>query len=215
MIRWFTIGAAIAVLLTAACGPLQSENVGRAAVSGILSTARGGAAAATPPLSRATIEAASGPLIYAAVLQRGTSATLSLAGTNSGKDTWIAVDGISLTVQDGLLIATRGLGDDLMAADVAKLRQGFQDGRQTRRVHDYLTGQDEIRRQTYDCTMAAKGSTDIVIFERRQSVTLYEETCTGSASVFLNRYWRDGSGVIWKSQQFVSPGVGHIEIQRL
>ena len=210
--------AALALMaLGAGCGP-GAETGTLAGIAVQIVGGGGGDQAATEPqigLTREIIEQSGQELILVTVPSRGAAATLIRAGQNGDKVTWISPDGIGLTYRGGILIATRGFGDDLMAADVADLARGLRAGRLAVRVHDYLDGEDQILRRTFQCDLQGGGSETIEIVERVYRTRVVEEVCRTRGGGFTNRYWIDGSGRILQSVQFVSPQVGFVVTQRL
>ena len=55
------------------------------------------------------------PIILISSLEQNNQATLVALGNNDQKLTWVSADGISLTYDQGILIATRGYSEDLLA----------------------------------------------------------------------------------------------------
>lgn len=207
-------------LLASACGPQYEEGASilRAIQSGVLQ--RGGqgegGAVARPQFSRQAIEESGADYILASVPSRSSLALVQRVGANGPEVTWISEDGISVTYERGVLVATRGLGPDLMAANVsgtvAAMRQG---GGTTRRVHEYLDGTDQIVRFTYDCRVEIAGNERITIYERSYNTVKYDESCESGTQSFTNSYWVGDGGVVWKSRQLISPPVGYLDSERL
>jgi hypothetical protein len=167
-------------------------------------------------LTRDLIDETPSPLLLAELPERGASAGL-IKVAPSGQDTvWIASDGISITFRhNGLLVATRGLGDDLMAADLSQVQARIQTGGRVARVHDHLNGNDQIVRLSYDCIIENEGRAVIDIYEIRYQTTVMAETCQGDGESFTNRYWITDSGIIQKSIQWVSPSVKYLISEQL
>lgn len=209
------IAALAVVALTASCGP----EAGTGTLAGIAGqVVSGGGQSQSDPragLTREIIEQSGQELILVSVPSRDAAASLIRAGQNGDKVTWISPDGIGLTFRNGILIATRGFGDDLMAADVSDLNRGLSAGRLTVRVHDYLDGEDQIVRRTFQCDLAGGGADTIEIIERSYRTRIIEERCRTRGGSFTNRYWIDGTGRIVQSVQFVSAPVGFVVTQRL
>lgn len=213
-----------AALALSGCGNQKSEQSPfiSALAQGIGTTVRGGqdsgsgAAAGTPALDRAALEAAGGEYMLAAVPSRGAAALVQKVGSNGAKSTWLSPDGISVTFESGLLVATRGLGPDLMAAQapglIAALRHGA--GEYTR-IHEYLDGNDQIVRQSYVCRVTRAGGETITVVDRSYATVKHEENCTSGGQSFQNLYWQDSSGVTRKSRQLISPPVGYLDSERL
>lgn len=199
------------------CGPAAQTGTLVGVASQVVG---GGGGGQTQPdagmgLTREIVEQSDQELILVSVPSRDAAATLIRAGQNGDKVTWISPDGIGLTFRNGVLIATRGFGHDLMAADVVDLNRGLTPGRLAVRVHDYLDGEDQIIRRTFQCDLRAGGSETIEIVERTYRTRILEETCRTPGGSFTNRYWIDGSGRIVQSAQFVSAEVGFVVTRRL
>ncbi|WP_191090215.1 YjbF family lipoprotein [Histidinibacterium aquaticum] len=207
----------IGALTLSACGSGNEENLSviRSLRDAIFNQGESGAAA-RPQFSRQAIEESGQDFILAGVPSRGALALLQQAGTNRGAETWVAEDGVSATYRNGILIATKGLGPDLMAADVsgtvAALRQG---GGTAVRTHEYLDGNDQIIRYRYECAVQSAGSERITIYERSYDTVKYEESCESGLQRFTNTFWVGQDGVVWKSRQLISPPVGYLDSERL
>lgn len=200
------------------CG---SENNQRGEVGALTKAAiknavskRSGAPAA-PQLTRAAIDASPVPLVHARILSRGAEATLAPVAVNGGNETWMSGDPITLTLRSGILIATRGLGEDMISAsapDAATVRRGTG---QTSRSFFHLDGENHTVRQNFACFLSNAGQQQFAMFERAYETLYITETCTGDGPEFTNEYWIDSAGKILKSRQWVSPSVGKLELQRV
>ena len=77
--------------------------------------------------------------------ETGAVAVLGPVSRSGNVTVWQTLDGITLSFQRGVLIATRGLGDDLMSADVEgalDLLRGRDDGGYYPHIRSYLDGED-------------------------------------------------------------------------
>lgn len=208
--------------LVASCGPLGSGLPIKGAIGvvrTIVSAEPQPDAAATNPrmaLSRDAIEALPNDLILVEIPARQAVATLVKGATNGATTTWMSPDGISVTLNGAILQATRGLGPDLMGADTAGVRDLIAGRAQkiTRR-YSYLDGGDRTVILNFGCEVRSRTPEPIEIFERRYATTKVEEYCEGSGIGFTNFYWADASGTVWKSRQFVSPGIAYAMIEIL
>lgn len=151
-----------------------------------------------------------GPLLVAYLPQSGALAGLVPFGENGSHISWATQDDRSLVLQYGVLTATRGLGDDLMSADVSgtirALRSGGGEGYP--RVYRHLGGDGRTAVTAMECEMKA--------FPVSQgSARKFEETCVSDTKSATNSYWIDRAGRILRSNEFVSDGVGSMEIRNL
>lgn len=226
---WITglCGVALVAGLSA-CGPLHGDDPRAASIRRVVSNlvpsnAAGSTEASdsTPAvqapttLTRAQIDAQDSALLRLSVISFDATGLVFFAGTNGSKVTWISAEGASFIFDGGLLVGTRGLGDDLMGSDVAAAAQSLSGGGNHTRVLDFLNGLSQIERQAFQCVTIRTGRENITIVEKTYATSIFEETCTGESGGFKNIYWRDANGVIWQSRQWISAAVGYLAYQRL
>lgn len=153
-----------------------------------------------------------GPRLQVQIASRGANALLTRGAINDDVETWFTVDNISLSFRDGVLVASRGLGFDLMAADtrgtLAALAGMGEDV--YRRQMRYLTGDHHSTYLTAGCSMASAGPETV---DGRRLERL-EESCQARQYEFTNLFWRDQNGSVVKSRQWLSPEIGYITVSR-
>ena len=112
-------GAALLALL-AACGPMNSNGLGAGAAArvGAITGLRPEPAAQAPALPTAALAEGPGNVLMVTLLGRNAVAAMTRAGSNNGVETWRTAKGVTLSFRDGILVASRGLGGDLMGANV-------------------------------------------------------------------------------------------------
>jgi len=207
----------------AACGPLNQNNaklgVVRDVTAGLIAAGAGAEAEQEEPateqaLTREFIDAQGGELMRMSVISREATALVVLGGRNGGKETWFSSDGLSVSLENGLLIGTRGFGDDLMGADITAAQESLNEGGSHIRTFDFLNGLGQIERLSLQCTTVQARRDQLTILERTFDTAVLEETCEGAGHNIKNTYWQGHSGVIWQSRQWVSEGVGYIGYQR-
>ena len=215
-----TLVTITALLVATACGPLAQN---QPLVSGVEGLANAGSdlwgEAPVDPrasLTREAIDAAPNDLLLFARVDEELASTFARAASNGGVNTWVSDAGDSLTLRKGLVVATRGLGNDLMGADLAQVYPALVRGSgSATRIHDYLGGEDQIVRRSYQCQITTLRSDVIEIIQRRYETRVVREACTGEAGSFTNVYWIDAAGAIWQSRQWVSARVGAVDVQKL
>lgn len=172
-------------------------------------------------ITRAMLAGVTDPLIRVTRLPDGPVATLVPAARGGPAAapliTWRGRDPVTLTTRGGLLVATRGLGRDLMSSDLQGLAQALRaGGGRYARSHVVLVGNTDALTLSFDCTLRAEGAETITILERSVATTRFTEACAGPAGTFGNTYWRGaGDGTLWQSQQWAGPDFGHVRIERL
>ncbi|WP_435988427.1 YjbF family lipoprotein [Sulfitobacter sp. SH24] len=135
-------------------------------------------------------------LLIARLESRDQASVLIQSGVNRDVETYVTPDGISLSLRDGVLVGTRGLGFDLMNTDVSETAISNR-GRAVR-VHRYLDGESKIVIKSYICDY--RGVDPIV------------ESCKGKDTQFQNSYRVSASEIV-ASRQWIGPEVGYIQIE--
>ena len=130
---------------------------------------------------------------------------------NGTNETWLAQNGFSASYADGILVATRGLGEDILAASVPGIRAAIRDGGGTgQRVRDRIGDLNQILQESFECTIVAGESETVNLGLRQVETRKYAEICRGARLQFENSYWVDASGEIVTSLQFVTQEVGYL-----
>lgn len=143
--------------------------------------------------------------------------TLVPLSVNRGTEQWTDADGGGILRRHGILVGTRGLGFDLLTADVDGLARALRagGGRDVLRVNRHLRGDDRIAVRRYLCDVVAVGSETLAFYGRSVRTTVWEERCQGEEDAFVNRYWRENDGTVRRSRERVSPEVGHVDLSLL
>lgn len=207
-----------ALLALAACSTREEDPSAVSVLDRLRERIAAGGAPETPDFempSRAEIDARRGALLYAALPGAGAEALLTPVARNAGTVTWLTGDGVTLTTRNGLIVASRGLGDDLMSADVSGVFPALEDGGPGRRIHYRLDGDNRTRATEFDCKVTGEGTERVEIAGRAVEAIRVAESCRGGGESFVNRYWISAQGRIVQSEQWLTPGVGAVTTRRL
>lgn len=159
-----------------------------------------------------------GPLMFAALPDRGVEAGLVPGPMNGTVALWATPDGGTLSFDRGVLTATRGLGGDLMSSDVsdvvsAVLYGGLSEGD---RVHTYLDQENQLVLRALRCAYSRQSGVPSSTLARTFTATQVSERCFDAAGgEIANEYWLDTTGRVRKSLQWVGPDVGYLESEWL
>ena len=135
---------------------------------------------------------------------------------NGGEITIALQSGPTAAFDNGVLVATRGFGDDLFTLDSRGVLEVLRAGGGTlSRRMETLDAQDQIRTSTFACTIVAAGSESVDLGLRELSLRRFDENCRSEALVIDNIYWVDDAGRIAASRQFVSPTVAYLRVNAL
>lgn len=212
--RGTTLGLLVAAL--AACGSDKGANenmrLAGGAVKSVTAIMRPAKATAAQPANTEAMVASalrsnSGPLILAGVESRGMQTILGMTGENGGMRTYVTPGQQSLILRNGIVVGSRGFGNDLMSADVAGVSALIRTRRagSGERTHRYLDGEGIERPLPLRCTVqtgaAQEGGLQVI------------ESCAGNGAKFENHYLVNGAGGIVVSRQWIGPAMGHVTIQ--
>ena len=136
-------------------------------------------------------------------------------GQNADVQTWSSTSYTTISLREGLVVATRGLGPDIMSATVPPLATLSAARGQYQRSYYYLDGADQRQVLTYDCTLSAGGSQTISVLGKDFFTRVVIESCAGGAGSLTNQYWFDPTAGLRQSQQFLAPGLQDLTIQRI
>lgn len=215
--------AILAALALTACGPMNQGGMGESAADAAKARVgsllgRAPAPVAAPPAPPNIADAAPGDLLMVNIESRGAVAAMTRTASNNGTDTYQSSGNVAMTFRDGILVASRGLSEDLMGADIANtldvLRAG---GGITSRAHSFLNSEDQIRTRQLTCIITQQDPETITTIAGPQEARKYSEKCRSDLLTFTNTYWLDAdtNQTIIQSRQALAPGVGFIQVNPL
>lgn len=225
---------ALAGLSLAACGNAPGREVSAASIArGVVSAVIGQDDAQSPDPDRVAQQAAAalansdGEVIVVAIPNRDALAVMQEIERNGPYVTFGTADRRSVTLKNGILTGTRGLGYDLMSAEVAETgtlirTQGEGAGR---RVNRYLDGENLTVAISPWCQVKLGGTGRVNLGEVNAATRQVAESCVGERlaypggtaerAAFQNSYQVTASGRVVQSRQWISPLNGYITIQSL
>lgn len=208
-------GLALAGLLTlAACSSgSEGSGVGEAVslIGAQVQALRGKDTGAQITATDAQLRAFPQDLLLVSVPDKKVSAGLVRRNVNRDTVTWVTPDGVTVVLRQGQVVRTSGFGNDLSSGQMDDIRKG-RGG--TVRDYYYLGGDETVKRVRLTCDLATRGAQRVVVAGLAHAATLIEERCTDAAGAsIVNRYWVEAGGLIRKSVQFVSPGIGYVTVE--
>ena len=147
------------------------------------------------------------PIILTSSVDKKNQATLVSLGNNKERLTWVSSDGISLSYDNGLLIATRGFSQDLLSLKYEKPNKLFtSENLQYNKTHRYLNGENRYADFKFKCIGKKLAPQSIEIIEHTLLIDKYVETCINKRYRYTNEYELiSGTTVVVKSKQWISP----------
>ena len=168
-------------------------------------------------LPREKVDAIQTPILYVK-LETGQNGTLTLYPGQGVGQTWLGADGATITFDQGVLKASRGMGDDLMGSSsfVPQWAKIKDDEITYVRELDYLTGNNKTSTLVLNCTMKkSENQEQIEIWDVKFKVRLFTEVCFSDDKIITNTYYLDTYNRVRKSLQYHSETVGYIQTERL
>lgn len=145
-----------------------------------------------------------GPLILVGFESLDRNQVMAMTGQNGSMRTYMTPAEEALILRNGMVIGTRGLGNDLSTTE-AGTEALIHAGRagQAQRVMRYFSGDGLERPLEFDCSTAPGPKPGVVV-----------ESCAGHGAKFQNNYLPQG-GQIPVSRQWLGPKLGYVTIQVL
>ncbi len=176
---------------------------------------------ARPPLTRAALQTVTVSAIEVTWERPGSLAYLFL-DTVRRDDTpgkiivWRSEDNATLATRNGVVIATRGLGNDLLSGTFPVQGDSPGPAGGGERVQ-MISGRDNrALRLVLQCELRDLGPAPVEIVELVHPTRHLQERCTGPGGEIVNDYWFDDrAGIVWQSRQWAGPGIGYLRIRRL
>ncbi|MDB4081258.1 YjbF family lipoprotein [Amylibacter sp.] len=133
------------------------------------------------------------------------------------EETWFSSDGITVSLFNGELIATRGMGNDVMNTIIPRTKSyNERVNSPYLKTINFLTSENKIQNVSLNCVMTQSDDTkSIEIFERNYDVSKYVEICRNDKYSIENQLWQDLEGNTLKSVQWHSKTHGYISFIRL
>lgn len=213
--------AGLACVLLASCG---SETGTSREALGIFKGMFGSSKTEAPnaqqvaALAQGALAATDMPLILVVIPSRSATTVMQQIETNGAYRTYGTGDRRSMTFKRGMITASRGLGQDLMSADidpVLALVTGRRAG-QVQRVHRYLDGENVITALEATCDVAPGAMGQVSVEGGTRATQSVTETCRAVTTKFQNTYLVDrATGQILQSRQWHSPLNDYIAVQTL
>lgn len=164
---------------------------------------------------RAQLEAAGQPILLASIATLKYGTLHAPFGRNGDVATWSSPGYQEISLRNGVLIATRGFGPDLMSASAPSIATIARASGSTSRQYFYLDGADQRQVIEFTCNLAPAGSESITVMTKVHATRKVIESCSGPAGSFENTYWLENGLNVRQSSQYMAPGIGNIFMQRV
>ena len=177
-------------------------------------------AKATPKVTREQMQALGLPVVFVSIPRFGSGVAAVELTKNGPFRTYMGADQATVTLNNSIVTATRGLLVDLIAQDISIKPKDLFTGdfpKTYSKTQRHLTGESTLATFQFACALAPlEGTQTLEIFGTIHTVREYAELCRSKTRAFQNNYWIDAkTGIVWKSNQSISKEVGHLTLQRV
>lgn len=169
-------------------------------------------------LTRKLVEESGGSLIYVQLPGDKGRTLMNATSVNGPYVTFVSRFSQSVTLRGSLITGSRGFGYDLLGIStsgddpVVRATPPQNWPKSIRRTYTFPGDGPAGRSITVKCGFGAGGETSVVIVERQHTGTLMAEACKGDGVEFRAFHLVDKAGQIWKSQQWLGPDQGLIDL---
>ena len=167
-------------------------------------------------ISRRQIDEANTPVLFVQ-LENGQNGTLTLYPGEGYGETWLGADGVTITIEEGVMKATRGMRNDIMGghSEKPKWSEIKNSNKKYTRYLTYLDGQNKTYSKVYKCEIRRSlNDTNINILELNFKTIRFDEKCNSNEKEINNIYFVDEKGIKRRSLQYHGPSVGYIKTER-
>lgn len=131
---------------------------------------------------------------------------------------WKASDNAQIFLRNGVVVGTRGVGGDIIAADASVTIRSLQKRGNGSGIRTYVISDGDVTTTdyTFRCTQRNLGGEKISIVNLMVTTDHIREDCVSTqvrqASI-QNDYWvQSGTGIVRKSRQWMGPRTGYFEL---
>ena len=151
-------------------------------------------------------------------LPQAESAALTGIDTVKGETvTWRSLEDQALTIENGVVVATRGLAFDLMGSNVGLIPndifvQGdYRD--KSVRSFSFLDGENNLITVSYECLYDIQASETVSRLNGLVELPYVSETCIRPGADIENRYYFDSRGRQVTSKQWLGDTLGYAMVE--
>ena len=168
-------------------------------------------------INRERIDAAKTPVLFVELVSGQNGTLVPYPGQGVGQ-TWLGADGATVTLDRGVLKASRGMGDDLMGSN-SSMPAWSKINRKTEtytRELIHITGNNKIAKRVFSCHVEkTSGEKLLKIWDVNFKVIRFEEHCSNDQLAFKNIYHVDNQEIVRRSLQYHSLTHGSVLLERL
>ena len=214
MTRFRTLTMLAAIGLVAACGNQPESESTRNLLKGLLQLAKTSRSAPpqqglSPQVIQQVLAATPNSVILFTLEKTNGQVPIIQIERNLAYRTYATGARQTVTVKNGMVTATRGLGGDLMSAEIDQTLNviSSRSSGLTKRTMRFLSGDDQTIELNFDCVVSVQNG--------QGGLQGMREDCRAGKTTFVNTYAVDSNGRIRASRQWVGDFTGYVSLALL
>lgn len=214
------ISIALITALTACSSGTESENTQLESLRDLRDTIKASRAGPKPlpPISRDKLNQLQNPILKVTIEGTGVEGLLlqhvKRTDASAGQIVvWRSGDNADVILRSGVLIGTRGLGNDVASGNAAMAVRALRNrqGGSGQRILDVRNDSNGLLRISMRCTMRVIGNETLSIVQKNFATKHMQEQCDTDFGTVTNDYWVDSrNGVVIKANQWAGPYLGKV-----
>lgn len=148
---------------------------------------------------------------------KGAPGLIILESVNGDQETWVSADGVYLVLEEGRIVKTRGLFNNLVSFKSVKsdFSQLINLENSETLIYYYSYDKPELIDMRVKAERKFVRTENISLLGREEQLNLIEERITNDYIGWdeVNRFWVDDDMFIWKSEQFISPKLPRFSVE--
>lgn len=167
-------------------------------------------------ITRKKIDDSKIPVLFVE-LENGQNGTLTLYPGEGVGETWLGADGATITLENGIIKATRGMRNDVMGTTSSMPSwPNIKNNSEYTRQISYLGGDNQIFSKSFKCKIRKHyKKSEISIFNVPFATREFAEICSSKKEKLENSYFVDRENILRRSVQYHGPALGYLTIERL
>jgi len=148
---------------------------------------------------------------------KGAPGLIILESINDNKETWVSADGLFLVIEDGRVIKSAGLFNNLVSLKFADndFKNLIVSRTSEKLIFYYSYDNPQLIDMRVEVERRFITEEKVRLLSGEKQLSLIEEKITNDYIGWkeLNKFWVDNEGFVWKSEQFISPKLPRFNIE--
>ncbi len=157
------------------------------------------------------------PLVLVVLDKSKNQGLMAQIATNGRQATFANSQRESIVMRDGVIVATRGFGGDLMSSTVAPLERlvRSKSAGSAQITMNFLNAANTQERQSWSCSVVPGGNAPVALGTIDTVAQIVVAQCANGSATFSNAYLVASDGYVLSGHQWAGDIIGYIDTQYL